>query len=36
MADTIGVKRMQLSLTHSRDLAMAVVVAEDKADTGWG
>ncbi len=36
MADTIGVKRMQLSLTHSRDLAMAVVVAEDEADTGWG
>jgi len=25
----IGVKRIQLSLTHSRDLAMAVVVVED-------
>jgi holo-[acyl-carrier protein] synthase len=36
MADTIGVKRMQLSLTHSRDLAMAVVVAEDEADPGRG
>src|ERR1700729_3575014 len=34
MADTIGVKRMQLSLTHSRDLAMAVVVAEDEAGPG--
>jgi holo-[acyl-carrier protein] synthase len=32
MADAIGVKRMQLSLTHSRDLAMAVVVAENDAD----
>ena len=36
MADTIGVKRMQLSLTHSRDLAMAVVVAEDEAGPGRG
>ena len=36
MADAIGVRRMQLSLTHSRDLAMAVVVAEGGADPGWG
>jgi holo-[acyl-carrier protein] synthase len=36
MADAIGVRRLQLSLTHSRDLAMAVVVAEDEADAGWG
>jgi holo-[acyl-carrier protein] synthase len=28
LAEAMGVKRMQLSLTHSRDLAMAVVVAE--------
>jgi holo-[acyl-carrier protein] synthase len=36
VADAIGVRRLQLSLTHSRDLAMAVVVAEDEADPGWG
>ncbi|MGH9597610.1 MAG: holo-ACP synthase [Edaphobacter sp.] len=29
LAEAIGVKRVQLSLTHSRDLALAVVVAED-------
>ncbi|MGD0444024.1 MAG: holo-ACP synthase [Edaphobacter sp.] len=29
LAEAMGVKRMQLSLTHSRELAMAVVVAED-------
>jgi holo-[acyl-carrier protein] synthase len=28
LAEAMGVKRFQLSLTHSRDLAMAVVVAE--------
>jgi holo-[acyl-carrier protein] synthase len=28
-AEAMGVKKMQLSLTHSRELAMAVVVAED-------
>jgi holo-[acyl-carrier protein] synthase len=28
-AAAMGVKRVQLSLTHSRDLAMAVVVVED-------
>jgi holo-[acyl-carrier protein] synthase len=30
LADAMGVRRMQLSLTHSRELAMAVVVAEDQ------
>ena len=29
LAVAIGVKRIQLSLTHSRDLAMAVVVVEN-------
>jgi holo-[acyl-carrier protein] synthase len=29
LAGAMGVKRIQLSLTHSRDLAMAVVVAEN-------
>ena len=29
LAGVMGVKKIQLSLTHSRDLAMAVVVAED-------
>jgi holo-[acyl-carrier protein] synthase len=29
LAAGIGVKKVQLSLTHSRELAMAVVVAED-------
>jgi holo-[acyl-carrier protein] synthase len=29
LAEAIGVRRLQLSLTHSRELAMAVVVAED-------
>ncbi len=28
-AATMGVRRMQLTLTHSRDVAMAVVVLED-------
>jgi holo-[acyl-carrier protein] synthase len=28
-AESMGVRRMHLTLTHSRDLAMAVVVAED-------
>jgi holo-[acyl-carrier protein] synthase len=30
LAAAIGVKRVQLSLTHSRELALAVVVAEDQ------
>jgi holo-[acyl-carrier protein] synthase len=29
LAGIMGVRRMQLSLTHSRELAMAVVVVED-------
>jgi holo-[acyl-carrier protein] synthase len=29
LAAAMGVRRMQLSLTHSRELAMAVVVVED-------
>jgi holo-[acyl-carrier protein] synthase len=29
LAGAMGVKRIQLSLTHSRELAMAVVVVED-------
>ena len=29
LARAMGVRRMQLSLTHSRELAMAVVVVED-------
>jgi holo-[acyl-carrier protein] synthase len=29
LAGVMGVKGIQLSLTHSRDLAMAVVVVED-------
>jgi holo-[acyl-carrier protein] synthase len=29
LSGAMGVKRIQLSLTHSRDLAMAVVVVED-------
>jgi len=29
LAEAIGVKKVQLSLTHSRELALAVVVAED-------
>jgi holo-[acyl-carrier protein] synthase len=29
LAGAMGVRRLQLSLTHSRELAMAVVVAED-------
>jgi holo-[acyl-carrier protein] synthase len=30
LAEAMGVKRMQVSLTHSREFAMAVVVAEDE------
>ncbi len=30
LADAMGVKRLQVSLTHSREWAMAVVVAEDE------
>jgi holo-[acyl-carrier protein] synthase len=29
IAQALGVKRLSLSLTHSRDFAMAVVIAED-------
>jgi holo-[acyl-carrier protein] synthase len=29
LAEAMGVKRIQLSLTHSRELALAVVVVED-------
>ena len=29
LAQAMGVRRVQLSLTHSRELALAVVVAED-------
>jgi holo-[acyl-carrier protein] synthase len=29
LAEAMGVKRIQLSLTHSRELALAVVVIED-------
>ena len=29
LAEAMGVRRLQLSLTHSRELALAVVVAED-------
>jgi holo-[acyl-carrier protein] synthase len=29
LAEGLGVKKIQLSLTHSRELAMAVVVVED-------
>jgi len=29
IADGLGIRRLSLSLTHSRDIAMAVVIAED-------
>jgi holo-[acyl-carrier protein] synthase len=29
IADGLGIRRLSLSLTHSRDVAMAVVIAED-------
>jgi holo-[acyl-carrier protein] synthase len=29
LAEAMGVKRVQLSLTHTRELALAVVVVED-------
>jgi holo-[acyl-carrier protein] synthase len=29
LAEAMGVKRIQLSLTHSRELALAVVVVEN-------
>ena len=29
LAEAMGIKRVQLSLTHSRELALAVVVTED-------
>jgi holo-[acyl-carrier protein] synthase len=29
LAEAMGIRRLQLSLTHSRELALAVVVAED-------
>ena len=32
-AAAMGVKRVQLSLTHSQTVAMAIVVVEDQADT---
>lgn len=32
LAETMGVRRMHLTLTHSRDVAMAVVLAEDQAE----
>jgi|UPI00047C7583 holo-[acyl-carrier protein] synthase len=31
IADSLGIARTSLSLTHSRDLALAVVVAEDQS-----
>jgi len=29
IAEALGIRRLSLSLTHSRDLSMAVVIAED-------